>query len=71
MEPHAVGDSTAGNKVLRCFQTRGGHVRPGHEWDLCELSKIISLSATGHTFVGERPGYHRGDKGMTRIYAEL
>jgi hypothetical protein len=70
-EPHAVGLSRAGNDVLRCFQTQGGHINSGHEWDLCEVSKISNLRATGQSFVGERPGYKRGDSHMTNIYAQL
>ena len=71
VEPHAVGVSTAGNQILRCFQTSGRHVTAGHEWDLCTLSGINALAANGDSFVGERPGYKRGDRGMTQIYAEL
>lgn len=71
VEPHAVGRSRTGNEVLRCFQTKGGHVTPGHEWDFCVFSKIKDLAVTGETFSGERPGYRRGDSHMTEIYAEL
>jgi hypothetical protein len=51
--------------------TPGGHVTPGHEWDLCELSEGANLRATGEHFAGEPPQYRRGDKGMSTIYAEL
>lgn len=71
VEPHAVGVSRAGNEVLRCYQTQGGHATTGHEWDLCEISKLSKLAFTGQHFVGERPGYRRGDKHMKTIYAEL
>ena len=71
VEPHAVGLSRAGNDVLRCFQTEGGHVKPHHDWDLCVLSKITNLSLTGTSFSCARTGYARGDKGMSRIYAEI
>lgn len=70
VEPHAVGMSRAGNDVLRCFQIQGGHVTPGHEWDLCDLSKICHLTV-GQSFSGMRPGYARGDKHMVTIYAQL
>lgn len=69
--PCAVGVSHAGNEVLRCYQVRGGHVEPGHDWDLCELSKICNLIVTDRTFDNDPPGYRRGDRGMTRIFAEL
>jgi hypothetical protein len=71
VQPAAVGVSRAGNEVLRCYQVEGGHVTPGHEWDLCEISKMSKLCCTGENFVGEPPLYKRGDKGMSTIYAEL
>lgn len=71
VQPAAVGVSRAGNEVLRCYQIAGGHVTSGHDWDLLDLSKITGLSATGKHFQGYPPGYRRGDKGMTRIYAQL
>jgi hypothetical protein len=70
-QPCAVGISTAGNNVMRCYQVRGGHVTPGHEWDLCDLSKIRNLVVTEDVFHGEPPGYRRGDRGMTQIFAQL
>lgn len=71
VQPAAYGVSSAGNDVLRCYQVAGGHVTPGHEWDLCKVSKITSLKATGEHFIGEPPGYKKGDRGMTTIYCEL
>ena len=71
VEPHAVGESKAGNNVLRCYQMQGGHVTPGHEWDLLLLDKIANLRTVGTTFTAPRPGYKKGDKGMIQIYAEL
>src|SRR5450830_1906 len=71
VEPHAVGLSSAGKDLLRCFQPTGGHVNPNHDWDLMSLSKIVGLAKTGATFAGPRPGYKRGDSAMVRIYAEL
>lgn len=71
VEPHAVGVSTAGHKVLRCFQVGGHHEKQNHNWDLVLLSKIVNLSTTGQRFSSERIGYKRGDKGMTIIYTQL
>lgn len=71
VEPHAVGVSTTGKDVLRCFQTAGGHVVPGHEWDFCVLSKIYGLQITGQNFTGNRPGYKRNDRNMSFIYKQL
>ena len=72
VEPHAYGVSTAGHDVLRCYQIAGAH-RSGkpHDWELLTVSKISALALTGDSFSGPRPGYKRGDKGMTRIYVEL
>lgn len=70
-EPHAVGTSRTGKQVLRCFQTEGGHITAGHDWDLCDLNKMTSLRITGRNFIGPRPGYRRGDSHMTQIFAQL
>lgn len=71
VEPHTVGKSLKGNDVLRCYQTAGAHTKDGHEWDILTVAKIENLTPTGQNFVGTRPGYSRGDKGMSYIYAEL
>lgn len=70
-QPSAIGTSRAGNPVLRCYQTAGGHIKPGHEWDLCELSKIVGLQILDKTFSSSPNGYKKGDKGMSEIFAEL
>lgn len=70
-QPCAIGISRAGNEVLRCYQTAGGHVTPGHEWNFCQLSKIRNLAVTNKVFQGEPPRYRRGDKDMSQIFAEL
>lgn len=71
VEPHAIGVSRAGKEVLRCYQTCGGHIRPGHDWDLCELKKIAEIKTTGEVFPSARNGYKRGDSHMTQIFAQL
>ena len=69
--PAAVGVSRTGKDVLRCYQTQGGHINPGHKWDLCTLAKITNLQLTGKTFENNPPEYKRGDKGMLKRYAQL
>jgi hypothetical protein len=72
VEPHACGVSTAGNEVMRCYQTAGGSVSgtvPG--WHLMKFSKIENLITTDSHFDSPRSGYKKGDKGMTLIYAEI
>jgi hypothetical protein len=71
VQPAAVGISRDGNQALRCYQTAGGHVKPGHEWDFCLLSKISGLRTTGEHFVADPPGYKKDDKHMSTIYSEL
>lgn len=71
VQPVAIGISSTGKKVLRCFQIQGGHITHGHEWDLCEVTKISNLQLTGRNFLHEPPGYRRGDKGMISIFAQL
>ncbi len=70
-QPATVGVSTRGNDVLRCYQTEGGHVTPGHEWDLCYVADISDLKPTGRHFTNNPPGYKKGDRAMVSIYAEL
>ncbi|WP_089083287.1 hypothetical protein [Aquitalea magnusonii] len=71
IEPHAVGVSSAGNVALLCFQIAGDHTTAGHDWNLFTLSKITNLDVTDSNFESPQPGYKRGDRGMTKIYAEL
>ena len=70
-QPVALGISRAGNEVLRCYQTKGSHVTPGHEWDFCDLSKICDLRVLDENFQDNPPGYRKGDKHMILIHAEL
>ena len=72
MEPHAYGLSQKGHEVIRCYQTGGtsssGTVSP---WRLVRVDQIVSLTVTKEHFVGERPGYKKGDKDMPTIFCEL
>ncbi|CAM3042121.1 hypothetical protein [Vibrio diazotrophicus] len=67
----AVGELTTGNIALRCFQTEGGHITPGHEWDLCLISDITDINVSDNVFLINPPGYRRGNKHMVRIFAQL
>ena len=72
VEPHAYGLSRTLSEVIRCYQT-GGTSRSGKtpDWRLMRVDRIESLIVTEEHFVGERPGYKRGDKGMSTIFCEL
>lgn len=70
-QPAAIGESSNGNVVMRCYQTHGRHITPGHEWDLCTVSNIGELEITADSFRTDPPHYKRGDKHMRQIYAQL
>lgn len=72
VEPHAYGVTTAGHDAIRAYQT-GGSSSSGDvpTWRLFLVSEIRGLSENGDEFANARPGYKRGDKGMTRIYCQL
>jgi hypothetical protein len=70
-QPVAVGRSSAGKDILRCYQTEGGHVTAGHAWDLCQISLMSNVHGTGKTFSVNPPGYKRGDRHMNPIYTEI
>ena len=72
IEPHAYGITTADNEAIRCYQTSGGSnsgTVPG--WHLMLVGRISSLVVTEETFSSARPGYRRGDRGMSTIFYEL
>lgn len=74
VEPHAYGMDSDGDDfdLLRAYQV-GGYSSSGRlpKWRLFEVSEIHNLSPTGDKFNGARPGYHRNDQIMDRIYAQL
>ena len=72
VEPHAYGVNNLGHELLRCYQTSGGS--QSHEpqgWKLLLLSETHSIMVSGASFANPRPGYKRGDKDMSHIYAQL
>lgn len=71
VEPHCYGVTTAGNEGLRAFQIGGYSSTGKFGWKMYDLSKADGLTVTEDQFEGPRPGYQRGDRGMSRIYAEL
>ncbi len=72
VEPHAYGLSRTRKEVIRCYQTGGtSRLEKVPDWRLMKVAQIESLNVTEEHFVGERPGYARGDKGMPTIFCEL
>src|SRR4051794_17155342 len=72
VEPHCHGVSTAGNEVLRGYQT-AGYSESGNPiaWKLFDVSKIEGLSVTNRTFDQNRPGYNPDDKAMTTVHCHV
>jgi predicted DNA-binding transcriptional regulator YafY len=72
VEPFCHGVSTAGNEVLRGFQT-GGYSKSGnsHTWKMFRVDEISSISIKNEKFTGNRPHYNPNDKGMTKIHCNV
>lgn len=72
VEVHAVGVSTAGNAVMRCWQVRGGSASGEPVgWKLMRLDEVLNAAISDEPSQAPRPGYSRGDKGMSRITCQL
>lgn len=72
VEVHAVGTSTAGHPVMRCWQLRGGSVHNEPTgWKMMRLDEARGAGLTGEISLAPRPGYRRGDRQMQHITAQL
>lgn len=71
VEPHCYGITTAGNEGLRAFQIEGYSSSGKFGWKMYDLGKAINITLRDTNFKSSRPGYKKGDMGMSRIYAEL
>jgi len=71
VEPHCYGVTTAGNEGLRAFQIGGYSSTGKFGWKMYDMGKAGGITIARNQFDGPRPGYQRGDKGMSTIYAEL
>ena len=62
VEPFCHGVSTAGNEVLRGYQTSGDSESGDPVgWKLFRVSEISNLTITNELFSGTRPGYNPND----------
>lgn len=75
IEPVCLGESLAGNKVLRAWDYEGASHRayigekPLPSWRFFRLDKILSSKETGYTFSTPREGYNpKGDRKMRVVY---
>jgi len=72
VEPHCFGLTRAGNEALRCYQVRGGSSSGNvPDWKMMTTDKITGLTLTQDVFLRPRPGYQKGDRGMSTIFCEL
>lgn len=72
VEPHCYGLTTTGKEAIRCYQISGSGVRADTTpWHLMTTDKIVGLTLLEETFSNPRPGYRRGDRGMSSIFCEL
>ncbi|WP_288437221.1 hypothetical protein [uncultured Chryseobacterium sp.] len=70
VEPHCYGETTAGNEGLRAYQIDGYSSSGKTGWKMYDLGKADYIDVTEDTF-DVRNDYKRGDKGMSKIYAEI
>jgi len=77
IEPVALGESLAGNQVLRAWDYEGASHRayigekPLPSWRLFRLDKILSAKDSGYGFTIKREGYNvNGDKKMRKLYVK-
>lgn len=72
VEPHCHGVSTAGNEVLRGYQT-DGHSRSGRsiDWKLFDVSKMLLVHVTEETFPTNRPDYNPRDQHMDVVHCHV
>ena len=70
VEPHCYGVTTKGNEAIRAFQIDGYSSSRKMGWKLYDLSKADDIEVLDETF-DIRDDYKKGDKGMSRIFAEI
>jgi len=71
VEPHCHGVTTAGNEGLRAYQVDGYSESGNMGWKMFDMGKASRITVLDETFSGQRTGYKKSDKGMSRIYCEL
>lgn len=71
IEPHCYGLTTAGNEGLRAFQVDGYSSSGKMGWKMFDMDKASSLNVLDETFSSPRPGYKKGDRGMSKIFSQL
>ena len=70
VEPHCYGLTMKGNEAIRAYQIDGYSSSEEMGWKLYDLSKANNIEMLDDTFE-VRDGYRKGDKGMSKIFAEI
>jgi hypothetical protein len=72
VEPHAYGQSNAGNDLLRAYQLSGAS-RSGESsgWKLFRVDEMTGIQVSDQHFAGPRAGYDRFDDAMRHVYCRL
>lgn len=73
VEPHAYGNNDkSGHDLLRAYQVDGSSKSFQFVgWKLFRRDEVHSIELLDQRFSAPRPDYKRGDKAMSRIFAEL
>lgn len=70
VEPHAYGESGAGDELLLGYQTAGfSHSNEEPGWRLYRVDRISSLALTPYGFSEPRPGFNPAGPPLARVYA--
>lgn len=65
IQPHVLGVSSKGDKLLRAFQVEGASESGEHRnWKLFRLDKILSVSASEEGFKADHKDYNPDDPAM-------
>lgn len=67
-EIYALGESTAGNKVIRVYQTKGVTKTRIPEWKLFRLDKIKTLYFVGEFDTPRDKFNSNGDNSMVKVF---
>ena len=72
VEPHAYGQSSKGEELLRAYQVAGGSSSGSvRSWRLFRVDQINGFHQGGEGFSGPRTGYSPNDSALEIIYAQL
>lgn len=72
VKPHAYGETRSSGERLRAYQIDGqSESRSVPCWGFFKVEEMENICVLSDTFDGPEKGFSRGDKAISRIYAEL